>query len=95
MLASGLDGIKNKLSVAKSTDINIFSMTPEQKKEAGIDSMPASLREALDVFIENPISKQTLGEHIFEKYIINKEKEWDSFRTAVTNWEIENYLNLY
>ena len=95
MLASGLDGIKNKLSVSKSTDINIFAMTPTEKEEAGIDSMPASLREALDVFIENPISKETLGKHIFEKYIINKEKEWDNYRIAVTDWEIENYLNLY
>jgi len=95
MLASGLDGVKNKLSVAKSTDINIFDMTSTEKEEAGIASMPASLREALDVFIENPISKETLGEHIFNKYIINKEIEWDNFRIAVTNWEIDNYLNIY
>ena len=95
MLASGLDGVKNKLSVAKSTDINIFDMTPTEKEEAGIASMPASLREALDVFIENPISKETLGEHIFDKYIINKEIEWDNYRIAVTDWEVENYLNLY
>jgi glutamine synthetase len=95
MLASGLDGVKNKLSVAKSTDINIFDMTPMEKEEAGIASMPASLREALDVFIENPIAKETLGEHIFEKYVINKETEWDNFRTAVTNWEIDNYLDTY
>ncbi len=95
MLASGLDGIKNKLSVVKSTDINIFAMTPTEKEEAGIVSMPASLREALDVFIENPIAKETLGEHIFEKYIFNKETEWDNFRTSVTDWEIDNYLDIY
>lgn len=95
MLASGLDGIKNDLPKPQSTDINIFAMTPAQKEEAGIDSMPASLREALDSLIENPLAKATLGEHIFEKYIINKEKEWDSFRTAVTEWEVENYLNIH
>ena len=72
MLASGLDGIKNKLSVAKSTDINIFAMTQTEKEEAGIASMPASLYDALEIFIENPIAKETLGKHIFEKYIINK-----------------------
>lgn len=95
MLASGLDGIKNKLSVAKSTDINIFAMTPKEKEEAGIASMPASLREALDVFIENPIARETLGEHIFEKYIFNKETEWDNFRISVTDWEVDTYLNIY
>ncbi len=95
MLASGLDGVKNKLSVAKSTDINIFDMTPTEKKEAGIASMPASLSEAIDLFIENPIARETLGEHIFEKYIFNKQTEWDNFRISVTNWEIDNYLDLY
>jgi glutamine synthetase len=63
--------------------------------EAGIDSMPASLREALDVFIENPIAKETLGDHTFEKYIINKETEWDNYRISVTDWEIDNYLGIY
>ncbi|MCG8688541.1 MAG: glutamine synthetase, partial [Desulfobacterales bacterium] len=95
MLASGLDGIKNDLPKPKSTDINIFAMTPAQKEEAGITSLPASLRDALDCLIENPLAKETLGEHIFEKYVINKEKEWDNFRTAVTEWEIDSYLDIY
>ncbi len=40
-------------------------------------------------------AKETLGEHIFEKYIINKETEWDNYRIAVTDWEIKEYLDLY
>ncbi len=95
MLNSGLDGIKNKLTPCASTDIDIFAMTPAEKDEAGIDSMPANLKEALDVLQANPLAKETLGEHIFEKYLINKEMEWDSFRTAVTDWEVKAYLDMY
>ncbi len=95
MLNSGLDGVKNKLTPPKSTDINIFAMTAEEKEAAGIASMPASLQEALEELKANPIAKETLGDHIFEKYIQNKEMEWDSFRTAVTDWEVENYLDIY
>jgi glutamine synthetase len=95
MLNSGLDGIKNKLTPPNPTDINIFNMTDKEKNEAGIASMPASLREALDCLIENPITKDTLGDHILKKYIINKEAEWDNFRISVTDWEIQNYLDLY
>ena len=95
MLNSGLDGIKNKLTPPKPTDINIFDMTAQEKDEAGIASMPGSLREALDCLSENPITKDTLGDHIFEKYMFNKETEWDNFRISVTDWEINNYLNLY
>lgn len=95
MLNSGLDGIKNKLAPPASTDIDIFKMTPQEKEAAGIASMPASLHEALEAFKANPLSKETLGDHIFEKYIINKEAEWDSYRVAVTDWELTRYLDIY
>jgi glutamine synthetase len=57
--------------------------------------MPGSLKEAINELKNNPLSKETLGEHIWEKYIEAKEKEWESFRTAVTDWELEEYLNVY
>ena len=40
-------------------------------------------------------AKESLGEHILENYIECKEKEWDDYRTAVTDWELDNYLNNY
>lgn len=70
-------------------------MTPNQMRRAKIQSMPGSLFEAMTELKKNKISKETLGEHILEKFLVNKEKEWDSFRTAVTDWEVENYLDLY
>ena len=70
-------------------------MTPNQMKRAKIANMPASLLEAIAELKKSKIAKEALGEHIFEKYIESKEKEWDSFRIAVTDWEIENYLKVY
>jgi len=95
MLNAGLDGIKNKLTPADSTDMDIFAMNAAEKDEASIESMPACLRDALDEMIANPLSKETLGDHIFEKYVFNKNKEWDSYRIAVTDWEVKNYLDIY
>jgi glutamine synthetase len=95
MLNSGLDGIKNNMVPVDSVDLDIFSMSQADKDAAGIPSMPGSLREALDVMIENPIAKETLGDHIFEKYVELKTAEWDSFRVAVTDWEVDTYLDLY
>src|SRR5210317_548448 len=95
MLNSGLDGIKNKLTPPPSTDVNIYQMTPGQMRKAKIKSMPASLLEALEELKKNSIAKETLGPHIFEKYVESKEKEWDSFRIHVTDWELENYLKIY
>ncbi len=95
MLAAGLDGIKNNLEAPASVDQDIYSMTPAEKETAGIACLPATLEEALVTFKNNPLSKEALGDHIFRKYLAGKEKEWDSFRTAVTDWEIESYLDNY
>jgi glutamine synthetase len=95
MLVSGLDGVKNNMEAPDSVDQDIFAMTPAEKEAAGIDSLPASLQEAIEALKVNPIAKEALGEHILEKYIEGKEKEWDSYRTAVTDWELDNYLNNY
>ncbi|MGQ9500365.1 MAG: type I glutamate--ammonia ligase [Dissulfurimicrobium sp.] len=95
MLNSGLDGIKNKLTLPDSVDVNIFKMTDQEKEAAKIVSMPGSLKEAIEELKSNPLAKATLGEHIYSKYIEAKEKEWDSFRVAVTDWEHKNYLSIY
>ncbi len=92
MLCSGLDGIKNNLEAPPSVDHDIFAMSPAEKEATGIASLPANLKEAIDCLKENPIAKEALGEHILQKYIEGKEKEWDCYRTAVTDWEVDNYL---
>ncbi len=95
MLSSGMDGVKNNLQAPDSVNVDIFEMTAAEKVEAGIASLPANLYEAIQALKNNPIAKEALGEHIFTKYIEGKEKEWDAYRTAVTNWELENYLGKY
>ena len=95
MLNSGLDGVKNNLTPPAEVKRDIFKMTQAEMEEEGISVMPGSLKEAIEELKVNPIAKATLGEHIYEKYIVAKEKEWDSFRTAVTDWEIDEYLTVY
>ena len=95
MLNSGLDGIKKQLTPPKSVDVNIYKLTPNQMKRAKIDSMPGSLKEALSEFKKSPLARETLGDHIYAKYLLGKEKEWEAFRTAVTDWELKSYLDIY
>ena len=95
MLNCGLDGIKNNLETPPSVNVNIFDMTPAEKDAAGIDSMPASLEEALDAMEANPIARTTMGDHIYDKYVSYKRAEWDKYRIAVTDWELDEYLSVY
>lgn len=95
MLNSGLDGVKNNLTPPPEVKRDIFKMTAAEMAAEGIAVMPASLKEAVEELKASTIAKPTLGEHIFEKYIEAKEKEWDKFRTTVTEWELEEYLSVY
>jgi glutamine synthetase len=95
MLNAGLDGIKNDLTAPPPVDKDIFEMDGAAMAAEGITVLPGSLSEAIDEFKANPLSKETLGEHIFTKYVEAKEAEWDEYRCVVTEWELDKYLRVY
>ncbi|MDP2892288.1 MAG: type I glutamate--ammonia ligase [Bacillota bacterium] len=95
MLAAGLDGIKKGMKPVPSVDRNIFHMDEEARKQEGVDSMPASLYDAILEMQKNPLVKHVLGDHIYDTYIEAKMKEWDQFRIAVHPWELEKYLGSF
>ncbi|MGG0237726.1 type I glutamate--ammonia ligase [Bacillus rhizoplanae] len=95
LLAAGLDGIKNKLAVPPAVDRNIYVMTPEEREQAGIIDLPATLAQALKELKSNEIICGALGEHLLEHFIEAKEIEWDMFRTQVHQWERDQYMTLY
>ena len=95
LLAAGLDGIKNNLTPPDSVERNIFKMDTDERMEDGIDSLPGSLEEAIYHMENSDFVKETLGEHTFTNYIKAKKIEWDEYRTKVTQWEIDNYLEQY
>lgn len=94
-LAAGLDGIKQNLAAPAGTNKNIFAMSSKELEAEGIDSLPGSLEEAMVEFQKDPFIKETLGEHVYEKYLEGKLREWRHYRNKVTGWEIDRYLNKY
>ena len=94
-LAAGLDGIKNKLMPPESTTKNLYDMTETERLADGIDRLPISLEEALDEFEKDPFIRETLGDHVYSKYLEGKRKEWHEYSTNVTVWEVEHYLTKY
>lgn len=95
MLNAGLDGVRNDLPVPDPVDKDIFEMSSLQMADEGITVLPGSLEEAIEEFKANPLSKETLGGHIYEKYIEAKQAEWDEYRCSVSEWELEKYLAIY
>jgi glutamine synthetase len=95
-LAAGLDGIKNKLTPPDQIiDKSIFKMTAEEREEMGIDSLAGNLYDSVMEFTKSPLVKETLGNHVFEKYTSAKLKEWDDYRTQVHQWEIDTYITKF
>lgn len=94
ILAAILDGVENKIEPPLQIEENIYQMTKKERKRAKIDSLPASLEEAMELLDKNDIIKDALGEHIYNEFVNTKEKECDTFRTYVTPLEVEMYLNM-
>ncbi|MEN2766360.1 type I glutamate--ammonia ligase [Ornithinibacillus xuwenensis] len=95
LLAAGLDGIANSVTPPPAVDRNIYVMNKEERDEAGVKDLPASLIDALQELKKDEVIVNALGEHLFEHYIEAKEIEWDMFRTTVHPWEREQYLTMY
>lgn len=93
LLAAGLDGVENKLPAPAAVDRNIYVMNEVEREEAGIASLPATLKEALQELLKDEVVCAAIGEHALEHFVEAKEIEWDMFRTTVHAWEREQYMN--
>ena len=94
-LAAGMEGIKNKILPPESVDENIYEMTDVVKNALGIEELPASLREAITEFQKDQFMQEVLGEELSQKLIESKRAEYREYRTQVTEWEINEYLQKF
>jgi glutamine synthetase len=92
MLAAGLKGIEKGYELPPPVEEDIFEMSEASRKKHCIESLPGSLSEAIQLTEKSELVKETLGDHVFEKFIENKKIEWDQYRTHVSQFELEKYL---
>lgn len=92
MLGAGMSGIENKLEMPDPIEEDIFEMNPTERRAHGITDLPGNLYAATLETEKSELVRGVLGDHIFDKFIENKKIEWDSYRTHVSQYEIEKYL---
>lgn len=95
ILEACLDGIRNQIDPPAPVESNIYKLTSKERKKQRIDSLPGSLDDALEQMDKSLVAKAALGDHIFKEFMTAKKKEWDSFRTYVSQWELDKYLERY
>ncbi len=94
MLEAGVDGILNKIDPGEPTEINIYKLTEEERKERGIKVLPSSLWEAYHALEQDEYILNILGEHISTKFLELKYEEWDNYRVQVFGYEQRKYLDI-
>ena len=94
MLSAGLDGIDRKLQVPEPMTIDLYGITPVQRDEMGISSLPHDLFEAVQIAEGSQFLKEVLGEDVHRKLVDTKLMEVDEFRLHVSALDLEKHLVL-
>jgi glutamine synthetase len=94
LLHAGLEGIEQGYELPDPMETNLYHLTPEQRKERGIVSLPETLGEAVDELAGSELVRKALGPHIFDRYVDLKRSEWDEYRVQLSQWELDKYLSV-
>jgi len=94
-LAAGLDGLERKLTPPDPVDKNIFEMSYRERRKYRIDELPRDLHEALNMIEKDPVVRDALGPHIYERFVEAKREEWQEYIGQVGEWELKRYLGQY
>ncbi len=92
MLAAGLDGIEKEMELPPEASNNIYEMTEAERLDAGIDSLPEDLYQAIQEFEKSSFAREALGDHVCDYLIRNKWAEWNEYKMLVTPYELSRYL---
>lgn len=95
MIAAGLDGIEKKIVPPDAVECNIFTMDEKQRQEMSLELLPANLKEAVELLSQSKLMQETLGNHVFFRFIGAKLSEWEQYRVQVSDWELNHYLNKF
>jgi glutamine synthetase len=94
MLKAGLDGIKRRLPLPEPIEESIFQFDNTELRRRNIETLPSTLREAIEELKQDEVIQEALGEIIYENLIEAKMEEWSDYRRHVSPWEVERYLDI-
>ena len=95
ILAAGLSGLDQGLLPDAGVDRNIYSMDETERKENHITDLPSTLHNALKELAKDEIIKDSMGPYLYQSFMDSKSLEWAAYRQQVSEWEREQYLELY
>ncbi|PKL62470.1 MAG: type I glutamate--ammonia ligase, partial [Methanomicrobiales archaeon HGW-Methanomicrobiales-2] len=95
MLTAGMEGVREEIEPPAGIDRNVYHMTTDDRRHAGIEMLPGDLAEAHRDLLADDLICRAFGPHVVDALTSVAEAEWDAFRTAVHPWELDRYLATY
>ena len=95
MVAAGLDGVEKGMELGDPVEETLFEMDATQIAAKSIKELPGTLGKALDELEKDEVIREALGDHVYSHFVEAKRAEWDEYRTQVSDWEVERYLEAY
>ena len=92
LLQAGLEGIEKGYELPEPMEKNLYHLSGEERRRLGVEQLPESLGEAIELTAESELVLRALGEHTFNRFVEIKRQEWEDYRVQVTSWELERYL---
>ena len=92
LLAAGLKGIEEGYELPDGAEDDVWGLTEAERKAMGMKPLPSSLNQATLIMERSERVAETLGEHVFDFFLRNKQAEWEEYRRQVTQWELDRYL---
>jgi glutamine synthetase len=92
ILTAGLKGVEDGYEPVPPAESDVTKMTAGEREALGIVSLPGSLYEALLLAEQSEVLRLALGEHTYQSLLQNKRIEWDDYRAAVTDFELNRYF---
>jgi glutamine synthetase len=80
IIASGLHGLDSGLKLEPALEGNAYAADEREH-------LPATLRDARDLFAASEVAKEAFGEEVLAHYLNAADVELESFQSAVTDWE--------
>ena len=85
LVAAGLSGVANGLELPPPVTGNAYA-------SSGLPQVPASLEEALALWVASPLAAEAFGPEVVDHYATMARVELEAYRAAVTDWELRRYF---
>ena len=72
VLAAGLNGIEEGYELPPGAEDDVWSLTPAERRALGMQPLPGSLGQAVDVMESSELVADTLGEQVFDYLLKSK-----------------------